>query len=58
MELDGSGDDYAPDKDAPPTTEAEDSVLLEQCEEAIEGEPATPDKPIVQSAVREVTRQI
>ena len=44
MELDESGDDYEADKDAPPTTAAEDAELLKECEEAIEEEPTLSGK--------------
>ena len=39
MDMDGVGEEFAPDKDAPPTTAAEDSELLKQCAKVIEEEP-------------------
>ena len=61
MEVDDVEDEYAPDNDAPQTTAAEDSALLQQCAQVIEEEPAPPNKPTVQKyadAVKEVARQI
>ena len=44
MDMDGVGEEFAPDKDAPPTTAAEDSELLRECDKVIEGEPALSGK--------------
>ena len=42
--MDGVGDEFAPDKDAPPTTALEDSALLRECDKVIEGEPTLSGK--------------
>ena len=44
MDMDGVGDEFAPDKDAPPTTAAEDAELLKECDKAIEEEPTLSGK--------------
>ena len=44
MDMDEVEEEYAPDKDAPPTTAAEDSALLKECAEAIEGGPTLSGK--------------
>ena len=44
MDMDGVGDEFAPDQDAPPTTAAEDSELLKECDKVIEGEPTLSGK--------------
>ena len=44
MDMDGVGEEFAPDKDAPPTTAAEDEELLRECNKVIEGEPALSGK--------------
>ena len=44
MDMDEVEEEYAPDKDAPPTTAAEDSALLKECAEVIEGEPTLSGK--------------
>ena len=42
--MDEVGEEFAPDKDAPPTTAAEDAALLEACDKDIEGEPTLSGK--------------
>ena len=44
MDMDGVGDEFAPDKDAPQTTAAEDSELLKECDKVIEEEPTLSGK--------------
>ena len=61
MDTDDVEDEFAPDKNAPQTTAAEDSELLKQCAEVIDGEPASANKPTVQvyaDAVKEVSLSI